>query len=585
MRRQGNYSLVGAIVLCASVGVSWAADDPPPAGALQAAIESPASSQAKPGCQPDARITHSHVAVVDLAKVLERCGDYHARHGKLSDEIRHAEEASKAGQAEQQQREMKLAAMSSDDPEYDALAEQVATEGARLKTRIERDKIRFQKLEDNLRREAYRKAKQAIEQYAQARDVRLVLQIATLKDEANPSAIQALVTKPVLCGGAIDITEAIGRAVNEPVNDASAPGAEQIFADKESVTTMHGTPFATIDISRIFSVNERFQQENEELRADIAEAEKGLTDQRSKLAQLSRTLEGLPDQSDAYRRMQTTVMEHEAALKVLVNRQRQIFQRQEAEMYLRTFRAIQHAVTEEAARRGLELVLQFNGEPPDLGTHEGLTAELTKIVLYQRGIDITDEIIQALHTPDGSKSRTEQTKAAAKSAIGDDRPSFATFDLSRAMMENPGFRRACEQLKDDVAGAEKSLVAQRAELQDDADRLQQLDRDSAEFREGQRKITEQEAGMRESVNRQKLTFGQREAGIYLAAYREIERSAADVAAEKSLLFVLQFRDQPNDTDTAMGIKAELTQLVLYQRGADITDQVVERVARRAKDAH
>lgn len=583
MRRQGNYSLFGAIVLCVSVAVSWAADDSPPAGALQAAIESPAALEGKPVSPPDARGAGSYVAVIDLGKVYMECEDFKKLQIELKKDVDRASEKLKAQRAALQTRQAKLAALSPADPDYNPLAEQVTTESAQLQSQFARQKLAFTNREAKMYRDTFLRCKQAIGQWATAHNVALVLQVSASDDDESPEAIKREMAKQVLYHHGIEITSEIIRSMNE--------SSDSVTAEKPSVeggktaVTYNAPAIATVDLQRVFSVDAAFRRESEELQADVKEAEKTLVAEKARLAAHEEALQQLDKNGDEYRRELARLVEQQAAFTVLLNRQKGTLSRREADVYLARYREIQRTLTHLAEARGLAIVLQVNnGALSDDATPEETKAALGKFTLYHRGVDVTDHIVGALDKAEGSTSARQPTAVPNSTAADDSRTQVATLDLSRAISENASFKRATAQLKADAADAEKGFAAQKQQLQQDSEKLQQLKQGSEDYRRKEEKIAEQAAAVREKVSRQKRDFVYRDWATYLAAYREIESAIAELAAEKGLRLVLQFHDEPSVGDDANRVQAELRKIVLYQHGIDVTDDVIERVASRANDA-
>jgi hypothetical protein len=71
-------------------------------------------------------------------------------------------------------------------------------------------------------------------------------------------------------------------------------------------------------------------------------------------------------------------------------------------MYLETYQGVMADVGKYCKAHGINLVMRFNGDPYDASDPEGLKKELNKAVLYQDGIDITDDIlaiVNSRHSP------------------------------------------------------------------------------------------------------------------------------------------------------------------------------------------
>ncbi|MGH7136000.1 MAG: hypothetical protein ACREHD_09685, partial [Pirellulales bacterium] len=90
-----------------------------------------------------------------------------------------------------------------------------------------------------------------------------------------------------------------------------------------------------------------------------------------------------------------------ADLELQVQLNKKDFFEREAAIYLEVYQEIMKDVATYADARGITLVMRFNGDNIDLNDPSGVAKELNKLIIYHKGIDITDEILQIVNAKPG----------------------------------------------------------------------------------------------------------------------------------------------------------------------------------------
>ncbi len=61
------------------------------------------------------------------------------------------------------------------------------------------------------------------------------------------------------------------------------------------------------------------------------------------------------------------------------------------------YEQLKRAVDMHSRQAGIELVIRYNGEEPDLSDREQLINAINRHVVFQDGLNITDEVIAAMN--------------------------------------------------------------------------------------------------------------------------------------------------------------------------------------------
>lgn len=157
------------------------------------------------------------------------------------------------------------------------------------------------------------------------------------------------------------------------------------------------TRVALLDLARIFQNYDKFQRQSESLRREVEQAERQLKTRKDELQAASDSLKALPKESSQAKKLEEQIAQDTAGLTAQVQAQKKRFFEMEAGIYYECYREIMAEVARYAKARGINLVLRFNADPPDPADPQSVQKELNKSVLYQDGIDITDEILHAVN--------------------------------------------------------------------------------------------------------------------------------------------------------------------------------------------
>ncbi len=155
---------------------------------------------------------------------------------------------------------------------------------------------------------------------------------------------------------------------------------------------------AVLDLRYVFDNHQRYKQQVEQLRQRVQAAEAELNKQREHLRKLVRERDKYKVDSAQYKQLDAEIARMRANVEAQFRLQQKDFLREEARIQLQIYNEIQAEVRAFAQRHRLTLVIQFSGKQPKDATPREVVRYVNRLVVYHHpGIDITQQIVQALN--------------------------------------------------------------------------------------------------------------------------------------------------------------------------------------------
>ncbi len=159
-------------------------------------------------------------------------------------------------------------------------------------------------------------------------------------------------------------------------------------------------PVAILNVDRILKSHKPLIAKVDPLKAEAKELEAAIQVRQAELEtvanQFRRAQPGSPEQQ----RLQGQLGKLQTDMQQFVVGERTQLQKKEMAVYLEFFRRLDAEVSKYAKQRGLKLVVrQSETSLEDNQTLPETMKALNRIILYEDGLDITDEILKALDAP------------------------------------------------------------------------------------------------------------------------------------------------------------------------------------------
>lgn len=171
-------------------------------------------------------------------------------------------------------------------------------------------------------------------------------------------------------------------------------GGNGLNADDSKPATQE---IAVVDMNRIFTVHKGLLAKNEELKREAERAQenlKALVDAGSKLKD---ELNGVKKGSAEFQRIEKELQKKANDWNKLQQETQKKLAEIQAMNFMATYRDVNDEVQRIAEARGFRLVLNFSAESVDQKDPQKWQIIASRQVLYQNGLDITDDVINALN--------------------------------------------------------------------------------------------------------------------------------------------------------------------------------------------
>ncbi len=157
----------------------------------------------------------------------------------------------------------------------------------------------------------------------------------------------------------------------------------------------------------------------------------------------------------------------------------------------------------------------------------------------------------------------------------------AVIDLRYIIKNNSGFKSGEERMKADMEAADASLKKERSRLQSLSEKLKTYKPGSPEYKKLEEDLAQQSASLQVRVKIMQKDFQEKQSKLFYGIYREINDAVKYYSDRHGINLVLQFDGDKIDGDNPQSVNNALNNMVVYQRGVDITPLILEELNRNA----
>jgi Skp family chaperone for outer membrane proteins len=168
-------------------------------------------------------------------------------------------------------------------------------------------------------------------------------------------------------------------------------------------------PIALVNIDRIYKTYKPLQDKLAPIKAGAQEMEKKAQLRQIELetvvTQLRKSQPGSPESN----RLQQQAAKLQTELQQFVAKERDALQKQEAAVLLDMYRQVDDEVKKYAKAKGLKLVIRQQDSSLDENQSlQAILAALNRGIIYEEGLDITDDILKALDARNSSAEKKDR---------------------------------------------------------------------------------------------------------------------------------------------------------------------------------
>jgi Skp family chaperone for outer membrane proteins len=166
-------------------------------------------------------------------------------------------------------------------------------------------------------------------------------------------------------------------------------------------------PIGLVNVDRILKEHKPLQEKLGPLKETAKELDAAVQVRQTEIESVGGKLRNAAPGSADQQRLQLQLVKLQTDLQQFVATERQNLQKKEVAVYLGLFRQLDAEVSKLAKARGLKLVLrQQESSYDEAQPLPDILKALNRSILYEEGLDITDEILKALAAmPSGGAER------------------------------------------------------------------------------------------------------------------------------------------------------------------------------------
>jgi Skp family chaperone for outer membrane proteins len=154
-------------------------------------------------------------------------------------------------------------------------------------------------------------------------------------------------------------------------------------------------PIGLIDVGYIFKNHKPLAEKLATLKPALQELEKTIQLRQVEIEQVQRKL-AAPKEGDDRARLQQQYVKLQNELRAYVETERQKLQKRELQIQAEIYKKVQAEVQRISKERGLKLVLVRPRGSLETEDAAELNRTLNQLVIFEDGLDLTDEVLEAL---------------------------------------------------------------------------------------------------------------------------------------------------------------------------------------------
>lgn len=159
-----------------------------------------------------------------------------------------------------------------------------------------------------------------------------------------------------------------------------------------------GSTIALVDMLKLFNAHKGYTGRRDELQKEITEAQQTFNAKAASIRKLEEEGKSARQGSEEHKRL---AEEWRTKMKDLETFRREKLQRlaeEEKQLNIKTFQEIVEQIEKYSEAHGLRLVVRYSSDPLDDSKNpQEVLGLVNQFVVYQRGLDITEEIIASLN--------------------------------------------------------------------------------------------------------------------------------------------------------------------------------------------
>ncbi|MGD9721313.1 MAG: hypothetical protein AB7O59_08895 [Pirellulales bacterium] len=189
-----------------------------------------------------------------------------------------------------------------------------------------------------------------------------------------------------------------------------------LLAQRPAAAPRSGPTTVLVDVTTMAKDSPKLKQQLEALKKEY-EGEATALRKESELGnQMGAELGKLPPGSPEFKKLEKDLFKMRADFELRGKRATDAVQEKEALLYYEFARELQSELARFAQATGTQLILRNEPSPPDYSDPRNVLRELNKLIVYQRGVDVTPAMQEAMARRAAAGANTATRRPPASSA-------------------------------------------------------------------------------------------------------------------------------------------------------------------------
>jgi Skp family chaperone for outer membrane proteins len=156
-------------------------------------------------------------------------------------------------------------------------------------------------------------------------------------------------------------------------------------------------PIAILNMDRVFKTHQPLLDQLAPVREETKKLQETVALRQSEIETVATQLRKADQGSPEFQRLQMQAIKLQNELRQMVEKEQQALQKKESVIYLAFYRTLEEEVGKYSKAKGIKLVLRQQESSLDENQPlPDILKALSRSIIYQDGLDITDEILKAL---------------------------------------------------------------------------------------------------------------------------------------------------------------------------------------------
>lgn len=186
----------------------------------------------------------------------------------------------------------------------------------------------------------------------------------------------------------------------------------KLAAQRPAVRPAAGTKTVLVDMSAVAQNSTRLKQSMDALRAEYMAKGEALKKEGEQGNRMTEEARKLPAGSPQRKEMEQKVLKLRADFELHGKKVNDETRERETKIVYSMLQELKEELARHAQANGEQLILRYDPTPPDLTNARAILAEIQKPIVYQRGNEITQPVLEAMNRRAPAAAPTARAPAA-----------------------------------------------------------------------------------------------------------------------------------------------------------------------------